>query len=63
MANVSIVILLALVCAACVKFGVMKVWHILVAGSFGFYVASSSIGPTVGEGLTNFFTWIGSLSV
>lgn len=62
MANVSIVILLALVCAACMKTGAMKFWQIVVAGAFGFYVASSSIGPTVGAGLTNFFNWVGSLN-
>ncbi|MGW2865905.1 hypothetical protein [Streptomyces sp. NPDC001205] len=62
MTNVSIVILLALVCAACVKTGAMKFWHVIVAGSFGFYVALSTIGPTVLEGLTHFFNWVGSLN-
>ncbi|WP_043271934.1 hypothetical protein [Streptomyces sp. CT34] len=62
MANVSIVILLALICAACLKTGAMKFWQLLVAGVFGFYVAHSAIGPTIAEGLTNFFNWVGSLN-
>ena len=60
--SVSIVILLTLLVAAAVKTGALKIWQAVVGGVWGFYIALSSIGPTVGEGLSNFFTWFGSLN-
>ncbi|MGA4844707.1 hypothetical protein [Streptomyces sp. G45] len=58
----SIVVVLTLLVAALVKFGAMKLWQPVVAGAWGYYLASSSIGPAIGAGLTNFFDWFGSLS-
>ncbi|MFF4741275.1 hypothetical protein ACFY2W_36140 [Streptomyces sp. NPDC001262] len=61
MASVSIVILLILLCAACIKFGTMRLWHLLVAGVLGFYLHESTIGPSIAHGLTHFFSWVGTL--
>lgn len=61
MASISIVILLALACAVAIKSGAMKLWHLLLSGIFGFYLASSGAGPQIQGGLADFWTWVGSL--
>lgn len=61
--TISVIIALSVVCGACIKFGLMKVWHVLIAGALGFYLADSSIGPVIGGWLGNFFEWVGTLKV
>ncbi|MGW6941378.1 hypothetical protein ACWGF3_20600 [Streptomyces xanthophaeus] len=63
MASISIILLLIAACAALIKMGSMKVWHVILAGILGFYVRDSSIGPQIGEWLAAFFNWLGTLKV
>ncbi|MET9956285.1 hypothetical protein ABZ135_32725 [Streptomyces sp. NPDC006339] len=62
MVSGSVVVVLTLLVAALVKFGAMKFWQPIVGGAWGYYLATSSIGPEIGTGLGNFFNWFGTLS-
>ncbi|MCY0922345.1 hypothetical protein OS965_30005 [Streptomyces sp. H27-G5] len=63
MASISIILLLLAACAAFIKMGSMKVWHVLLAAVLGFYIRDSAIGPQIGDWLAAFFNWLGTLKV
>lgn len=63
MATISIVIFLLLIVGACMRFGLVKAWQIVLIGALGYYLKDSEWGPWIGEVLGNFFTWVGGLKI
>lgn len=45
--SVSIVLLLAVAVAVLCRWAGLRVWHAVVCALFGFYLASSSLAPTI----------------
>jgi hypothetical protein len=45
--SVSIVLLLAVAVAVLCRWAGLRVWHAVVCGLLGFYLASSSLAPTI----------------
>jgi hypothetical protein len=60
MATVSIVLLLAIATTVSIRFSTLRIWHLLLAGAFGFYLNDSSMGPWLGDVMGTFFDWVGS---
>ncbi|MEU6236320.1 hypothetical protein [Kitasatospora sp. NPDC047058] len=59
MATVSIVIILALLAAAAVKFGGMKIWQLILGVALGYVLAGTAAGPWIGNFIQGFFNWVG----
>jgi hypothetical protein len=59
--SVSAVVLLAIVTFLLVKKGGLKAAHAIVCTLFGFYLASSSIAPTISKATTNLVDMIGEI--
>ncbi|MCF2525999.1 DUF2304 domain-containing protein [Yinghuangia soli] len=45
--NVSVVVLLAVIVFLFIRKGGMKIWHAIVCALLGFYLASTSIAPSI----------------
>ncbi|KUF15997.1 MULTISPECIES: hypothetical protein [Streptomyces] len=50
--SISVGLLLAIVAAVLLRNGGMKVSHAVVCGLLGFYLASTSVAPTIHNGMT-----------
>jgi hypothetical protein len=50
--SISVVLLLLILAVVFLRSGGLKVSHAVVCGLLGFYLASSSIAPTIHSGLT-----------
>ncbi|WP_405988432.1 hypothetical protein [Streptomyces sp. NBC_00986] len=59
--SVSAVVLLAIITFLLVKKGGLKAAHAIVCTLFGFYLASSSIAPTISKATTNLVDVIGEI--
>ncbi|MFD6419779.1 hypothetical protein [Streptomyces sp. NPDC060194] len=60
--SVSAVVLLAILVFIMVRKSGLKAWHALVCVLLGFYLASSSVAPTINDVTTNVAGMIGELS-
>ncbi|MFF4802279.1 hypothetical protein ACFY1U_28395 [Streptomyces sp. NPDC001351] len=61
--SISAVVLLGIVTFLLIKKGGLKAAHAIVCTLFGFYLASSSIAPTVTSATTSLFQLIGKLKL
>jgi hypothetical protein len=59
--SVSAVVLLAIITFLLVKKGGLKAAHAIVCTLFGFYLASSSIAPTISKATTRLVDVIGEI--
>lgn len=59
--SVSAVVLLAIITFLLVKKGGLKAAHAIVCTLFGFYLASSSIAPTISKAATSIANMIGQI--
>ncbi|GHH93315.1 hypothetical protein [Streptomyces capillispiralis] len=59
--SISVVLLLALLAVIFLRNGGLKISHALVCLLLGFYLASTSIAPTIHSGLTATAEIVGSL--
>ncbi|MFH8472978.1 hypothetical protein [Streptomyces sp. NPDC018000] len=59
--SISAVVLLAIVVVLLIRKSGLKAGHALVCGLLGFYLASSSIAPSISNLTTNVASMIGSL--
>ncbi|MFB6554341.1 MULTISPECIES: hypothetical protein [unclassified Streptomyces] len=59
--SISVVLLLAVLAVIFLRNGGLKVSHALVCLLLGFYLASTSIAPTISSGLTATADIVGSL--
>ncbi|WP_329349007.1 hypothetical protein OG226_12620 [Streptomyces sp. NBC_01261] len=59
--SVSAVVLLAIITFLLVKNGGLKAAHAIVCTLFGFYLASSSIAPTISKATTSLVDVIGEI--
>ncbi|KAB1145317.1 hypothetical protein F7R91_19270 [Streptomyces luteolifulvus] len=59
--SISVVLLLLILAAIFLRNGGLKVSHALVCALLGFYLASSSIAPTIHSGFTATADIVGSL--
>jgi hypothetical protein len=59
--SISVVLLLLILTAIFLRNGGLKVSHALVCALLGFYLASSSIAPTIHSGFTATADIVGSL--
>ena len=59
--SVSAVVLLAIITFLLVKKGGLKAAHAIVCTLFGFYLASSSIAPTISKASTSLVDVIGEI--
>ncbi|MEU6992096.1 hypothetical protein ABZ953_15730 [Streptomyces sp. NPDC046465] len=50
--SISVVMLLLILAVVFLRNGALKVSHAIVCGLLGFYLASSSMAPTIRDGLT-----------
>ncbi|MFV0137377.1 hypothetical protein ACLGIH_30000 [Streptomyces sp. HMX87] len=60
--SISVVLLLAILAVIFLRNGGLKFSHALVCMLLGFYLASTSIAPTIQSGLTATADIVGSLS-
>ena len=60
--SISAVVLLAIIVFLLVKKSGLKAGHAIVCMLLGFYLASSTIAPTISEVTTNIAGMIGSIS-
>ncbi|MFJ5773851.1 hypothetical protein [Streptomyces sp. NPDC093094] len=60
--SISVVLLLLILTVIFLRNGGLKVSHALVCALLGFYLASSSIAPTIHSGFTATAGLVGSLS-
>ncbi|MFF4486262.1 hypothetical protein ACFY0F_07160 [Streptomyces sp. NPDC001544] len=59
--SISVVLLLLIMAVIFVRNGALKVSHALVCVLLGFYLASTSMAPTIHSGLTATAELVGSL--
>ncbi|MCZ0990415.1 hypothetical protein [Streptomyces diastatochromogenes] len=59
--SISAVVLLGIITFLLVKKGGLKAAHAVVCTLFGFYLASSSIAPTVSQATTSLVRMIGQI--
>ncbi|CAL9372710.1 hypothetical protein [Streptomyces sp. enrichment culture] len=59
--SISVVLLLLILAVIFLRNGGLKVSHALVCALLGFYLASTSIAPTIHSGLTATADLVGSL--
>ncbi|MEV6723576.1 hypothetical protein AB0M94_21875 [Streptomyces xanthochromogenes] len=59
--SISAVVLLAIIAFMLVKKGGLNAGHAVVCILLGFYLASSSIAPTISQATTNVASWIGGI--
>ncbi|WP_171110834.1 MULTISPECIES: hypothetical protein [unclassified Streptomyces] len=59
--SISAVLLLAIVTFLLIKKGGLKAGHAVVCTLFGFYLASSSIAPTVSQAVTSLANMISGI--
>ncbi|MEV7194359.1 hypothetical protein AB0N81_21505 [Streptomyces sp. NPDC093510] len=50
--SISVVLLLVVLAVVFLRNGALKVSHAIVCGLLGFYLASTSMAPTIHDGLT-----------
>ncbi|MBL3665703.1 hypothetical protein JL475_06760 [Streptomyces sp. M2CJ-2] len=60
--SISVVVLLAIIVFLLIKKSGLKTGHAVVCMLLGFYMASSTIAPTISELTTNIAGMIGSIS-
>ncbi|MCQ9179274.1 hypothetical protein KMT30_09570 [Streptomyces sp. IBSBF 2953] len=60
--SVSAVVLLAIITFLLIKKGGLKTGHAIVCVLLGFYLASSSVAPTISDAVTSLAGMIGKLS-
>ncbi|MEV1066017.1 hypothetical protein [Streptomyces sp. NPDC050263] len=60
--SVSAVVLLAIITFLLIKKGGLKTGHAVVCTLLGFYLASSSIAPTISEATTSLARMIGGIT-
>jgi hypothetical protein len=60
--SISAVVLLAIIVILLVKKSGLKAGHAVVCMLLGFYLASSSIGPTIGDVTSNVAGMIGDIN-
>ncbi|MFJ6569641.1 hypothetical protein ACIQNU_19670 [Streptomyces sp. NPDC091292] len=59
--SISVVLLLLILAVVFLRNGALKISHALVCVLLGFYLASSSMAPTIHEGLTTTTEIVSSL--
>ncbi|MEY9930557.1 hypothetical protein ABH926_005204 [Catenulispora sp. GP43] len=61
--SLSVLVVLAVAALLMCRKGELKVWHAIVCALFGFYLASTSVAPTVRQGTSAVAEFISSIKI